>query len=117
FYINEVLVPVSLEAMTLQGLTEFLTSISAIKKYRQELDIKYVLPTFFDKRLKKSEVILEKLREIYGTKLCTPIRTNVRVSEAPASGKSLFEFAPGSPGAEDYRELIRKIVGDDKLFK
>ena len=117
FYINEVLVPVSLEAMTLQGLTEFLKSVSAIKKYRQELEIKYVLPTFFDRRLKKSEVILEKLREIYGTKLCAPIRTNVRVSEAPSSGKTIFEFAPGSPGAEDYRELIRKIVGDDKLFK
>ena len=117
FYTREVLVPVSLEAMTLQGLTEFLKSVSSIKKYRKELEIKYVLPTFFDRRLKKSEAILEKLREIYGQKLCSPIRTNVRVSEAPASGKTIFEFAPGSPGAEDYRELIRKIEGNNNLFK
>jgi chromosome partitioning protein len=117
FYIQEILVPVSLEAMTLQGLTEFLKSIGSIKKYRPELEIKYVLPTFFDKRLKKSALILEKLREIYGPKLCSPIRTNVRVSEAPASGQTIFEFAPGSPGAEDYRELIRKIEGNDMLFK
>ncbi len=64
-----------------------------------------------------SEAILEKLREIYGEKLCNPIRTNVRVSEAPASGKTIFEFAPGSPGSEDYRELIRKIEGNNNLFK
>jgi chromosome partitioning protein len=48
--------------------------------------------------------------------VCTPIRYNVRLSEAPAYGQTIYEFAPGSPGAQDYRELIRKVTGNPKLF-
>ncbi len=117
FCANEILVPVSLEVMTLHGLTEFLKSISAIQKHREGLEIKYVLPTFFDKRVKKSFTILKKLEDLYGQNLCTPIHNNVRVSEAPAYGKTIYEFAPGSPGAEDYRDLVRKVADDDSLFR
>ncbi len=119
FCVDEVLVPVSLEVMTLQGLAEFLKSVASIQKHRKELEleIKYVLPTFFDKRINKSFTIMKKLESIYGERLCTPIRTNVRVSEAPAYGKTIYEFSPGATGSEDYRELIRKVTGDGKLFK
>jgi len=117
FCVEEVLIPVSLEVMTLQGLAEFLKSVGAIQKYREGLEVKYVLPTFFDKRLKKSFTIIKKLQDLYGQKLCTPIRINVRVSEAPAYGKTIYEFAPGSHGAEDYRDLVRKVADDDSLFR
>ena len=117
FCAEEVLIPVSLEVMTLQELTEFLKSVGAIQKHREGLEVKYVLPTFFDKRVKKSFIILNKLQNLYGQKLCTPIRINVKVSEAPAYGKAIYEFAPGSPAADDYRNLIQKVAVDDSLFK
>ncbi|NCC25347.1 MAG: chromosome partitioning protein ParA [Deltaproteobacteria bacterium] len=117
FYVEEVLVPVSLEVMSLQGLIQFLKSIASIRKYRKEVDLKYILPTFMDKRVKHPENILAKLKEVYGDYVCTPIRYNVRLSEAPAYGKTIYEFAPGSHGAEDYRDLIRKITGNPKLFR
>ena len=119
FCANEVLVPVSLEVMTLQGLAEFLKSVASIQTHRQDigLQLKYVLPTFFDKRIKKNNTILERLENLYGERLCKPIRTNVRVSEAPAYGKTIYEFSPGANGAEDYRELIRKVTGDNTLLK
>lgn len=117
FSADEVLIPVSLEVMTLQGLAEFLKSVAAIQKHRKGLKVTYVLPTFFDRRLKRSSTILTKLEELYGDRLCAPIRTNARVSEAPAYGKTIYEFSPGAPGAEDYRALIRKVTGDDTLFK
>lgn len=117
FYVNEILTPVSLEVMTLQGLLEFLKSISAIQKHRKEVALKYILPTFMDKRVKQSIGILEKIEELYGSLLCPPIRYNVRLSEAPAYGQTIYEFAPGSPGAEDYRELVRKVAGNPKLLR
>lgn len=116
FYVNELLTPVSLEVMTLQGLVEFLNSISAIQRYRKEITLKYILPTFLDLRVKKSNGVLEKLHELYGEKMCTPVRYNVRLSESPAYGQTIYEFAPGSPGAQDYRELVRKVAEDPKLF-
>ncbi len=117
FYVNEILTPVSLEVMTLQGLLEFLKSISAIQKHRKEVALKYILPTFMDKRVKQSMGILEKIEELYGPLLCPPVRYNVRLSEAPAYGQTIYEFAPGSPGAEDYRELVRKVAGNPKLLR
>jgi chromosome partitioning protein len=117
FYVTEILTPVSLEVMSIQGLVEFLKSISAIQKYRPQIALKYILPTFLDMRVKKSVGILEKLQELYGNNVCAPIRYNVRLSEAPAYGKSIYEFAPGSPGATDYRELVRKVANNNKLFR
>lgn len=117
FYVTEILAPVSLEVMSIQGLVEFLKSIAAIQKYRPQVALKYILPTFLDMRVKKSVGILEKLQELYGNNVCAPIRYNVRLSEAPAYGKSIYEFAPGSTGASDYRELVRKVANNKKLFK
>lgn len=117
FYVTEILTPVSLEVMSIQGLIEFLKSIASIQKYRPQVCLKYILPTFLDKRVKKSVGILEKLKELYGNNVCEPIRYNVRLSEAPAYGQTIYEFAPGSHGANDYRELVRKITNNNKLFR
>ena len=117
FYATEILLPVSLEIMTLQGLVEFLKSISSIQKYRSELGLKYIVPTFLDKRVKNTSGILGKLEELYGDHVCQPIRYNIRLSEAPAYGQTIYEFAPGCNGAQDYRELVRKVTGQANLFK
>jgi chromosome partitioning protein len=116
FFVNELLTPVSLEMMTLQGLVEFLRSISSIQKYRKDISLKYILPTFLDTRIKQSQVIMDKLEHLYGELVCTPIRYNITLSTAPAHGKTIFEFAPGCPGSHDYRELVKKIADDQSLF-
>ena len=110
FYCEEILTPVSLEVMTLQGLMEFSQSVAAIKKYKQNIELKYVLPTFFDRRVKKSEEILEHLQGHFGDRVCTPVRYNVRLSEAPGHGLTIFEYAPRSAGAEDYQKLTERII-------
>ena len=58
FYVDEIMAPVSLEVMTLQGLVEFLKSISSIQKYRKEITLKYIVPTFQDNRIKKSNGVM-----------------------------------------------------------
>lgn len=110
FYCEEILAPVSLEVMTLQGLMEFSQSVNSIKKYKPNIELKYVLPTFYDRRVKKSEEILNQLKEHFGGIVCQPVRYNVRLSEAPGHGMSIFEYAPRSAGAEDYRKLAEKIM-------
>jgi chromosome partitioning protein len=114
FYAQEVITPVALEAMALQGLEEFTQSLRAIQRYHQELCLRYVLPTFFDRRVRKSETILRQLQDEYGPQVCAPVRYNVRLSEAPGQGKTVFEYAGGSTGAEDYLALTRRIVQDEQ---
>jgi chromosome partitioning protein len=112
FYVDEVLAPVSLEVMTLQGLLEFAQSLGSIQRYRDNLALRYVLPTFLDRRVRKSAEIMGQLATYFPTQLCPPIRYNVRLSEAPGYRQHIFEYAPTSPGAEDYRTLTERISQD-----
>ncbi|MEJ2736927.1 MAG: ParA family protein [Anaerolineae bacterium] len=112
FYASEVLIPVSLEVMALQGLIEFVRSLAPIQKYHAELQLRYVLPTFMDRRVKKSEEILAQLHSYYAELACEPIRYNVRLSEAPGYGQTIFEYAPRSSGAQDYQTLTERILRD-----
>jgi chromosome partitioning protein len=112
FYAEEIISPVSLEVMTLQGLMEFSRSLAAIQRYHPALTLKYVLPTFYDRRVRKSEEILEQLDQHFHAQLCPPIRYNVRLSEAPGYGQTIYEYAPNSTGAQDYHLLSLKILQD-----
>ncbi len=113
FYATEVLVPVALEIMPLHGLSEFLKSLGSIQKYRKEISLKYIVPTFLDTRIKGPQQLYSKLKKIYPDYVCQPIRYSETLSEAPSFGKSIFEFAPGSTASADYRELVRKVTMDD----
>ena len=114
FYASEVLSPVSLEVLTLQGLLDFSLNLITIQKYHTSLTLRYVLPTFLDRRVRKSEEILAQLESHFPEQVCTPIRYNVRLSEAPGYGQTIFEYAPHSPGAEDYRLLTERILADGR---
>jgi chromosome partitioning protein len=112
FYATEILIPVSLEVMALQGLREFVKALRPIQRYRTSLGLRYVLPTFMDRRVRKSEEILAQLKEHYAELVCDPIRYNVRLSEAPGYGETIFEYAPRSAGAHDYQALSERILKD-----
>ena len=115
FFSHEILLPVSLEVLTLKSLAEFQRNLDAINQYRA-VSVNYILPTFLDGRVRKSEEVLSLLKKHYAAQLCSPIRYNVRLSEAAGHGRTIYEYAPGSPGAADYAKLIERMVqhGDPK---
>jgi len=109
YYADEILAPVSLEALTIEGLIQFRERIKPIQEENPGLALRYILPTFMDQRVKKSSELLAQLKEYFPQEICDPIRYNVRLSEAPAFGKTIFEFAPSSPGAQDYKALTERV--------
>jgi chromosome partitioning protein len=113
FYANEVLTPVSLEILTINSLAEFVARLESVKKFNKDLHHCYVLPTFHDGRVKKSAEILNQLKKHFSDKLCDPIKYNVRISESAGFGKTIFEYAPHSPGAKDYQKTIQRILKDE----
>jgi chromosome partitioning protein len=112
FYADEVLIPVALEVMALQGLVDFTQSLGPIQKYHQDLALRYILPTFMDRRVKKSEEIHGQLERHYAGLVCEPIRYNVRLSEAPGYAQTIFEYSPTSAGAQDYMKLTERVLQD-----
>ena len=57
---------------------------------------------------------MDQLQRAYKDKVCNPIRYSVRLSEAPGFGQTIFEYAPGSAGAEDYKTLAERIIRDGR---
>lgn len=110
FYVHEVLVPISLEILSIQGFSKFKENLDSVAKYQQNLELKYILPTFLDRRVKRSEEILKQLKTTYPEMVCDPIRYNSRLAEAPGLGQTIFEFDPRSAGAKDYNKLISRIM-------
>ncbi|MBI9111296.1 ParA family protein [Maridesulfovibrio ferrireducens] len=105
FYVDELLCPVSLMAMSLDGVAEFVQNLEQVQKYRPDLMIDYIVPTFLDRREKQCEEVHDLLKKHFGDKVTMPIPKNVRVSECFGHAKTIYEYAPKCIGAGMYEEL------------
>ena len=110
--VEEVLCPVALQAPAVEGLKTFFKYLLSAQKQNNSLGLKYILPTLFDSRTRQSYELYNKLKRLFAKQICHPIRLNVRLSEAPAVGKSIFEFEPRATGAVDYHKLTRRLIDD-----
>jgi chromosome partitioning protein len=114
-YSDEILLPVSMEYLSLIGVKQLLKNIKIINKlFDKEINITKVIPTFFDKRNKKSKDILDSLKRVFPGNISSPIRTCVSLSEAPGIKKTIFEYDPNSKASEDYMVLIKEVLSSGK---
>jgi chromosome partitioning protein len=109
-YAEEVIIPISMEYLALVGVRQLVQSILRVRKAkRHDIEISAVVPTFFTRRNKKSLEIIRSLKGHFGETLAEPIRLNVKLSEAPSHCQTVFEYAPSSHGARDYRKLVERF--------
>lgn len=110
--VDEVMCPVALQGPALEGLKTFFGYLISAQQRNPYLQLKYVLPTMYDRRTRQCESIYTQLRRLFRKQICEPIRHNVRLSEAPGFGKSIFEFDGRAQGAVDYWKLARRLIED-----
>lgn len=106
-----VLIPVLSELATLYGTDQLLDLYSGVKEhYNPDLGILGVLLTKVDRRTRLAGQVSEQVRSYFGeTTFDTEIRVNVQLAEAPGAGLSIFDYAPDSRGAQDYRKLAEEV--------
>ena len=104
---SDILVPTALEPLAIEGLKQISRNITKLKGTMGSLRL--IIPTMFDARNRQSHHLLESLRDTYGSLVAEPIRINIRLSEAPAEGKTIYEHDPRSNGATDYAALVEKL--------
>lgn len=108
---NEIIIPVSCDYLSFMGTQNIIKSINYINDYlKRDIVITGILPTFFDIRNRISHLILQDLKKNFQEKCLSPVRINTRLREAPIHKMTVFEYAPDSHGAEDYRLLVEKIL-------
>jgi chromosome partitioning protein len=111
---TEVLCPVALQGPALEGLKTFFGYLMSAQRLNEALELKYVLPTMFDRRTRQSTLIHRKLEKLFRKQICDPIHYNVRLSEAPSRGQSIFEYRPQAAGASDYARLVGRIANGER---
>jgi chromosome partitioning protein len=111
YFADQVLIPVACDYLSLVGVKQILETLRVVQEQlRHPISILGVLPTFYDVRNKISHEVVRNLERYFKDKVLPPVRINTRLKEAPAEHKSIFEFAPKSPAAEDYQTLVERIV-------
>ena len=109
-YAEEVFIPVSMEMLALAGARHFFRYLRDISRVLgRGATIRLIIPTFYDPRRRVSEMVLQSLIQDFGTRVTHPIRVDTKLSEAPGMGQTVFEYAPGGRGADDYRRLAALV--------
>src|SRR6185436_2815628 len=105
------------EFLALHGISLLLKTVELVKKrLNPQLSITGVIPCMYDVRKGLARDVVVEIEKHFGSKVFrSKIRSNVRLAEAPSHGKSIFDYAPDSFGAEDYLALAREIVGIEAI--
>ncbi len=109
---EQVLIPVQCEYYALEGLSDLLTTLRAVKRtYQPSIAIFGLVLTMYDGRTNLSMQVAQEVRRHFpGKVFSTVIPRNVRLSEAPSHGLPITVYDKLSRGAESYLMLAEEII-------
>lgn len=111
---DSVLIPVQSEYYALEGITQLLQTIRLVQRlFNPDLKIEGVLLTMYDARTNLSAEVGQEIRKHFKEKAYrTYIPRNVKLSEAPSSGLSIYDYELNSEGAKAYVALTREVLAN-----
>lgn len=109
---DSILIPVQCEYYALEGVTQLLITIRLVQRTsNRNLKIEGILLTMFDIRTRLSVEVSQDVRQTFGKLVYqNSIPRNVKLSEAPSRGISIFEYDPKSTGAKAYAGLTEEVL-------
>ena len=108
---DSILVPVQCEYYALEGLSDLMATLRAVKKrINPTLEIFGVLLTMFDGRTNFSAQVAQEVRRHFPGKVyATVIPRNIRLAEAPSHGIPVTVYDRSSRGAHAYKAVAEEI--------
>ena len=113
---DSILIPVQCEYYALEGLSDLMSTLRAIKKrLNPRLEIFGVLLTMYDGRTNFSNQVAQEVRRHFpGKVFAAAIPRNVRLSEAPSHGMPVCAYDKYSRGAAAYDAVAKEILAKDE---
>jgi len=121
--VDEVLIPLQPHFLALHGFSRLLETIQVVaSRLNHRLKLTGVVFCMFDSGTRLAAEVSQDVEAfLQGCRgqatpwagaqaMQTRIRRNIRLAEAPSFGQSIFQYAPASPGAEDYRRLADELA-------
>jgi chromosome partitioning protein len=120
--VSEVLIPLQPHFLALHGLSRLLETIDLVAgRLNGRLKLCGVIFCMYDAGTRLAAEVSQDVAAFFLSArgrqnpwadaqiFQTRIRRNIRLAEAPSFGQSIFQYAPDSHGAEDYRRLAAEI--------
>jgi chromosome partitioning protein len=119
---NEVFIPLQPHFLALHGLSKLLETTALVtRRLNRALRVTGIVLCLYETNTRLAADVAADLGEflaasgpqapwagarIFGSR----IRRNIKLAEAPSFGKSIFDYAPRCPGADDYQTLVDEVV-------
>ena len=109
---DNLLVPLQCEYYALEGLSVITDMVLTLQESTNpDLRLDGILFTMFDTRTNLSKDVVDEVRRHFAEGVYKAvIPRNVRLSEAPSHGLSIFGYAPVSTGAGAYLALAKEFL-------
>jgi chromosome partitioning protein len=121
---DEVFIPLQPHFFALHGLRKLLETTALVgRRINPGLRVTGVVVCLYDGATRLAQEVVRDLTSFLdasrsanvpwaGAKVfAAKVRRNVKLAECPSFGKTIFEYAPKSSGAEDYAALARELSG------
>lgn len=109
---DSVLIPMQCEYFALEGLAQLIETIRKVKKnLNPGLYIEGLLLTMYDRRNRLTHQVASEIKNHFGKQVFnTVVPRNVRLSESPSYGQTIFEYDRNCPGAKAYMKLGNEFL-------
>lgn len=113
---TSVLVPLQCEFYALEGLTQLMRTIEAVRaSLNPHLLMQGIVLTMYDTRNRLSSMVASDVRSHLGHLVYeTVIPRNVRVSEAPSFGQPVLMYDLKCPGSQAYAALAAELLSQER---
>ena len=121
--VDEVFIPLQPHFLALHGLSKLLETVELVAaRLNPRLRLSGIVLCMYDVNTRLAAEVSEDVERFLRAARDRPtpwsqaktfrtrVRRNVRLAEAPGHGQSIFQYAPHSHGAEDYRQLADEVA-------
>ncbi|MDX2116537.1 MAG: ParA family protein [Planctomycetota bacterium] len=122
---REVIVPMQAHFLALQGVGKLLETVSLVgAEVNPRLRVSGVILCMHEETTKHAREVVADIQRFFdearqqevpwrGARVYRPaVRRNIKLAECPSFGQTIYEYAPGCPGAADYEKLAQAVIAE-----
>lgn len=108
FYVDEIMVPVSMEVLAADGFQQLQTELQEMQS-AGAAPVRYIVPTMVDGRKGLSQDMVDALHRHFHAQVTRGIRYSAKFSELAQEQKTIYHVDRHGKGSVDYADLTVRV--------
>lgn len=114
---DHIIIPLDAEFFAFKGLDTIIDVMNMVNQaFSKSLSIAGVIINKYNGRKKLTQSIEAELKKYLGDALLdAKLRTNISISESQINGQTVFDYAPESNAAEDFKAIVSELLDKQRI--